>query len=58
VHAGFQAFHTFLRAGRPRLMLHGHTHVQRNLVSTVTRLHHTQVINVFPYRLIDLEGSR
>jgi Icc-related predicted phosphoesterase len=58
VHAGFQAFNTFLRAGRPRLMLHGHTHVQRNLVATVTRLHHTQVINVFPYRVIDLEDPR
>lgn len=57
VHAGFKAFHTFLRAGKPRLMLHGHTHVQRNLETTVTKLYSTQVINVFPYRLVELEGT-
>jgi uncharacterized protein len=58
VHAGFRAFHTFLRAGRPRLMLHGHTHVQRNLETTVTRVYNTEVINVFPYRLVELEEAR
>jgi Icc-related predicted phosphoesterase len=56
VHAGFRAFHTFLRAGRPRLMLHGHTHLQRNLETTRTPLYNTQVINVYPYRLVELEG--
>jgi Icc-related predicted phosphoesterase len=56
VHAGFRAFHTFLRTGKPRLMLHGHTHVQRNLVATETQLYGTQVINVYPYRLVELEG--
>ena len=56
VHAGFRAFHTFLRAGRPRLMLHGHTHLLRNLETTVTQLYGTQVINVFPYRVVELEG--
>lgn len=56
VHAGFQVFHTFLRTGRPRLMLHGHTHLQRNLETTVTQLYGTQVINVYPYRLVELEG--
>lgn len=57
VHAGFKAFHTFLRTGQPRLMLHGHTHVQRNLETTISQLYHTQVINVFPYRVIELEAS-
>jgi len=56
VHAGFRAFHTFLRTGKPRLMLHGHTHLQRNLETTWTPLYHTQVINVYPYRLLELEG--
>ena len=57
VHAGFRAFHTFLRTGKPRLMLHGHTHVQRNLETTMTQLYGTQVINVYPYRLVELEGK-
>lgn len=58
VHAGFRAFHTFLRTGKPRLMLHGHTHVQRNLETTVTQLYATQVVNVYPYRLMELEERR
>ena len=57
VHTGFRAFHTFLRTGKPRLMLHGHTHVLRNLETTITALYQTQVINVFPYRLVELEGN-
>jgi uncharacterized protein len=57
VHTGFKAFHTVMRIGRPRLMLHGHTHVQRNLETTLTSLYHTQVINVYPYRLVELEET-
>jgi Icc-related predicted phosphoesterase len=57
VHTGFRAFHTLLRTGKPRLMLHGHTHVVRNLTTTLTPLYDTQVINVFPYRLVELEAD-
>jgi Icc-related predicted phosphoesterase len=57
VHTGFRAFHTLLRTGKPRLMLHGHTHVVRNLTTTLTPLYDTQVINVFPYRLVELEAN-
>lgn len=56
VHAGFRAFHTFLRVGKPRLMLHGHTHPLPNLEPTLTPLYNTQVINVYPCRLVELEG--
>ena len=38
-------------------MLHGHTHVVRNLTTTLTPLYDTQVINVFPYRLVELEAN-
>ncbi len=54
VHRGFQCFHTLLQVGRPRLMLHGHHHAVRNLETTETHLHSTQVINVFPYRIVEL----
>lgn len=57
VHAGFQAFNTYLRAGQPQFMLHGHTHVHRNLATTVSQLYGTRVINVFPYRVIELEAQ-
>lgn len=53
-HLGFASFHTLLRFARPRLMLHGHSHAHRNLDQTKTQLFGTRVINVFPYRLVEL----
>ena len=52
-HTGFTAFRTFMDLFRPRLLLHGHSHVYRNDAVTVTRYKHTQVINVYPYRVIE-----
>jgi Icc-related predicted phosphoesterase len=52
-HVGFAAFRSFVSAFRPTVMLHGHSHVQRNLEATDTRLLSTRILNVFPYRVID-----
>jgi Icc-related predicted phosphoesterase len=52
-HIGFQVFRTFMDVFRPRLLLHGHSHVYRNDAVTSTRYKGTQVINVYPYRVID-----
>lgn len=52
-HTGFQAFRTLMDVFQPRLLLHGHSHVYRNDVITSTPYKHTQVINVYPYRLIE-----
>ncbi len=54
VHDGFRSFHTLVRIGRPDYLLHGHTHAVRNLVPTETRLFDTCVVNVYPFRLIDV----
>jgi len=56
-HVGFASFHTLLRLIRPTLMLHGHSHANRNLEVTETRLYGTRIINVYPYRVIEL-GDR
>lgn len=53
-HLGFAAFRSFLQTYRPLVMLHGHSHSNRNLETTQTRLRDTLVINVFPYRVVDL----
>lgn len=53
-HRGFAAFRAFLQAFRPALMLHGHSHVQRNLQATDTAFLHTRVVNVYPYRVLEL----
>jgi Icc-related predicted phosphoesterase len=54
-HMGFASFHNLLSLVKPRIMLHGHCHVHRNIECTETEIHNTKVINVFPYRLINVE---
>lgn len=54
-HIGFEAFLALMDRFRPRFLLHGHSHVYRNDAVTITRYHETQVINVYPYRLIEFE---
>ena len=54
-HTGFLSFHQLLSLLKPRVMLHGHCYPQRNITSAKTKIYKTQVINVFPYRVVDLE---
>jgi len=54
-HTGFRSFLTFMRYFQPRYLLHGHIHLYRNNETTQTRYHATEVINVYPYRLLELE---
>lgn len=51
-HVGFRAFLRLMRRFRPRLLLHGHLHVAR---AQTTRYAETQVMGVFPVRMIELE---
>lgn len=54
-HEGFEAFRTLMDRFHPRFLLHGHAHVYRNDAVTATRYKDTQVINVYPYRVIEFE---
>jgi Icc-related predicted phosphoesterase len=55
-HNGFDAFLPLLRLARPRYFLHGHTLIYKNnLVSPMTKFGETTIINVYPYRIIDVE---
>ena len=54
-HIGFLAFMDFIRTFEPRYFLHGHTIPLGNLASSVTQVGATTVVNVFPYRLIEIE---
>ena len=51
-HTGFDAFLWVMRAFRPRFLLHGHSHIYRRDVAT-TRYKHTEVLNVYPARLVE-----
>jgi Icc-related predicted phosphoesterase len=59
-HRGFVVFRAFIRLVRPRVMLHGHAHIHRNLDVFETEFRHCSVINVFPQKLIRiaLESGR
>jgi uncharacterized protein len=58
-HIGFTSFLTFMRWFKPRYLLHGHIHLYRQNVTTQTRYEETEVINVYPFKLLELEpGAR
>jgi Icc-related predicted phosphoesterase len=52
-HRGFKSFITFIKNFKPRFLLHGHSHVYRNTEITRTQLGSTEIINVYPYRVIE-----
>jgi uncharacterized protein len=54
-HQGFRAFNGFIDTFKPRYFLHGHTMVYKsNIVSHITRVGSTAVMNVYPYRVIEI----
>jgi Icc-related predicted phosphoesterase len=56
-HTGFRVFRQFINALKPRYLLHGHVHVYRQDVPRVTRVEQTTVINVYPYRVIEISSD-
>ncbi len=57
-HQGFKCFRTFMDWFKPRYLLHGHIHVYRHDTVTHTRYRETDVINVYPFRILELTGDR
>ena len=54
-HVGFRAFLTLMDVFRPRYLLHGHQHRNYGLGPFETIYEQTQVINVHPYRIIEVD---
>ncbi|MFH2104495.1 MAG: metallophosphoesterase [Chloroflexota bacterium] len=55
-HTGFSALRDFICLFKPRYHLHGHVlYYKSNLAPPVSRLGDTDVVNVFPYRVMDVE---
>ena len=54
-HTGFKTFRRFMDIFQPRLLLHGHSHIYRGDTITKSLYQNTQVINVYPYRVIEWE---
>ncbi len=54
-HQGLVGLNWLLRWLRPKYLLHGHTHFYRHNISEyISRVRSTTVINVFPYRMIEV----
>ena len=53
-HTGFNALLRFMDRFEPRYLLHGHVHRYSPDEPAETRYGRTQVINVYPYRLLDI----
>ena len=56
-HTGFKVFLSFLRLFKPRYHLHGHIHIYRQDEVAQTQFEETTVVNVYPYRVIEMELS-
>lgn len=54
-HQGLKAINWLIRVAQPRYHFHGHTHFHRQNLSPSESTHGlTKIINVFPYKVIDL----
>jgi Icc-related predicted phosphoesterase len=55
-HEGLRAINLLMRVMRPRYLLHGHTIFYRqNLQDHVTEFGGTKIINIYPFRVMNLE---
>lgn len=55
-HQGLKALNFLIRVARPRYHFHGHTHFYRsNLENSITKVEQTTVMNIFPYKVIEVD---
>lgn len=54
-HQGFDAFHDLIDRLQPKLFLHGHIHPY-GIVRSDRRVNGTRIVNVVPYKVIDLDA--
>jgi hypothetical protein len=56
-HRGYKALRSFLRWFQPQVHLHGHVHLYDRSQAYSQQFDITEVINVFPYRVIEVEPA-
>jgi Icc-related predicted phosphoesterase len=57
-HQGLKALNFLIRTVQPRYMFHGHTHFFRhNLEDCVTQVGGTIIMNIFPYKVVELKDG-
>jgi Icc-related predicted phosphoesterase len=57
-HRGLKAINWILNFSKPRYHFHGHMHFhRRNLEPSVTQLGRTTIMNIYPYKVIEIEHA-
>lgn len=57
VHAGFRSFLWLMKVFKPRYLVHGHRHIYNPTETTETRYMETTVLNIYPYKILEIEVS-
>ena len=55
VHAGFRSFLWLMKVFKPRYLVHGHRHIYNPTEPTETQFFETTVLNIYPYKILDIE---
>ena len=55
IHIGFRAFLWLMKVFKPRYLVHGHRHIYNPAEITETQYFETKVINIYPYRVLNIE---
>ncbi len=56
-HVGFRSFLWLMRRFKPRFLIHGHRHVYNPLEATETHYEQTTIMNVYPYKVLEIAGA-
>ena len=58
-HEGLKALSWLIKWAQPRYFFHGHTHFYRqNLEASTTEVGKTTVMNIYPYKVIEIDNTR
>jgi Icc-related predicted phosphoesterase len=55
VHTGFEAFLWLMKVFKPRYLVHGHQHIYSPTETTETDYMETKVVNIYHYKILNLE---
>ncbi len=55
IHEGFKSFLWLMKRFKPRYLMHGHQHVYDSREITKTQFDETTIINIYPYKILDVE---
>ena len=55
IHVGFKSFLWLMKVFKPRYLIHGHRHIYNINEVTETQYMETTVVNIYPYKVLEIE---